>query len=234
MAEMGFAADRRAHEEDGSPPAGRVLRGHQVLPHEISPAHAVTLITLKEVLAYLWELGVGEGSRLLVTGHGPVGLAAIYLARTVFGAARIVVAGRRPEAAEEVAGLGADAYIDTRQFDWPMRAVSALEGMADAVCETTGSAPLTAGALTVLAKDGILGPYAARTDEQALEPLPDDPRIGPHGPDESLAHDELVAATLDGRVEPERFITHRMAPEEIGGAFDLIEQRKALKIVFEL
>lgn len=234
MAEFGLVADRRAHQEDGSPPGPRVHRGHQVVPTEISPPHAVVLITLKEVLSYLRAIGVGEGSRLLVTGHGPVGLSAVYLARAVLGAERIVVAGRRPAAADQVREFGADAYMDSRQLDWAMRTVAALGGMADAICETTGSAPLTATALTVLAKDGVLGPYAARTDDQTVEPLPEDERFGPRGPDESLSHEELVAATLDGRVDPERFITHRMKPEEIGQAFELIERRKALKIAFEL
>ena len=234
MAEYGFAADRRAHEEDGSPEGPRVLRGHQVTPHEISPAHAATLITLKEVHAYLHDIRVEEGSRLLVTGHGPVGLAAAYLARKLLGAGPIVIAGRRPEAAEQAERFGADAYIDTREANWPQAAAEVLGGMADAICETTGALSVNEGALSILAEDGMLGPYAARTAEQAAEPLPEDERLGPQGPDEGLSHDTLVTATLDGRIDPEMFITHRLKPEEIGRGFELIEARKALKIAFEL
>lgn len=234
MAEYGFVSDRRAHEEDGSPPGPRVLSGHQIVPKEISPAHAVTLITLKEVLSYLRSIGVERGGRLLVTGHGPVGLSAVYLARKIIGAGRIVVAGRRPAAAGEVEDFGADAYIDTREDGWPQAAVAALGRPANAVYETTGSREVTVGALAALADDGVLGPYAARTTEQTAEPLPEDERFGPGGTNEGLSHEELVNATLDGRIDPERFISHRLAPEEIQKGFELVEARRALKVVFEL
>lgn len=234
MAEFGFVSDRLAHEEDGSPPGPRVLSGHQVVPAEIPADQAVVLITLKEVLSYLRSIGLQRGGRLLVTGHGPVGLSAVYLARAIIGADRIVVAGRRPAAAGECEDFGADAYIDTGQFDWPMRAVAALGGLADAVYETTGAAAINAAALNVLAEDGVFGPYAARTDDQRAEPLPEDPRFGPGGTNEGLSHDELVNATLAGLIDPARFISHHLKPEEIQRGFELVEARDAMKIVFEV
>ncbi len=234
MAEYGLVADRRAHEEDGSPAGPRVHTGHQVVPAEIAASDAVILITLKEVLSYLRSIGVVEGARLLVTGHGPVGLAAAYLARELIGAARIAVAGRRPEAETVALSFGADAYIDTREDAWPAAATEALGGAASAVYETTGSAAVTEGALAVLAADGVLGPYAARTDGQAARSLPEDDRLGPGGTDEGLSHDEIVAATLDGRIDPARFISHRLRPEQVRRGFELIERREALKVVFEL
>lgn len=234
MAEYGLVADKLAHEEDGSPPGPRVHAGHQVVPVEIPPGEAVILITLKEVLSYLRSIGLQRGGRLLVTGHGPVGLAAVYLARNLVGASSIVVAGRRPEAAEQVESFGADAYVDTREDGWAQEAVAAMGGRADAVYETTGSRRLTIGAVAALADTGVLGPYAARTSEQEAEPLPDDPRFGPGGTDESLSHDALVNATLAGHVDPGRFISHRLAPEQIQRGFELIEAREALKVVFEV
>ncbi|MBD3292052.1 MAG: zinc-binding dehydrogenase, partial [Armatimonadia bacterium] len=155
MAEFGLVADKLAHEEDGSPPGPRVQTGHQVVPKEIPPAEAVVLITLKEVLSYLRSIGSERGGRLLVTGHGPVGLAAVHLAREMVGVARIVVAGRRPEAAEETESFGADAYVDTREDGWAQAAVEALGGLADAVCETTGSREVTIGALAALSETGV-------------------------------------------------------------------------------
>ncbi|MFP4248328.1 MAG: alcohol dehydrogenase catalytic domain-containing protein [Armatimonadota bacterium] len=234
MAELGLVTDLLAHEEDGSPPGPRVHTGQQVVIPEIAPAKAVVLITLKEVLSYLRSIGVARGGRLLVTGHGPVGLAAVYLARHAIAADRIVVAGRRPAAAGEVEDFGADAYVDTRQDGWPQAAVEALGQPANAICETTGSHDVTIGALAALESTGVLGPYAARTSEQAIEPLPDDPRFGPPGTDESLSHDELVRATVDERIDPGRFISHRLSPSEIQRGFELIEAREALKVIFEV
>lgn len=234
MAEFGLVVDLRAYEEDGSPDGPHPHKGHQVVPAQIAPAEAVVLITLKEVLSYLRDIGAREGSRLLITGHGPVGLSAAYLAHELIGAERIVVGGRRPEAAAEVESFGADTYVDTSADDWPEAAMEALGGPADVICETTGSAALTSGALELLAEDGTLGPYAARTSEQKAEELPQDDRLGPGGTDEGLSHEEIVAATLEGRIDPARFISHRLAPEEVGRGFELIEARKTMKVVFEL
>ncbi len=234
MAEFGMVTDIRAHQEDGSPEGPRSHSGHQVVPAQIGPAESVMLITLKEVLSYLRSLDVQEGSRLLVTGQGPVGLSAAYLARRIIGVGRTVVAGRRPETAAEVESFGANAYVDTRPAGWPETAMEALGGAADAVCETTGAAAINAGALEILAEDGVLGPYAARTREQKQEELPEDDRIGPDGTDEALSHEEIVSAALRGRIFPARFISHRLRPEEIARGFELIEERNAVKVVFEL
>ncbi len=234
MAEFGLVTDLLAHEEDGSPPGPRAHTGQQVVPQEIPPAEAVVLITFKEVLSYLRSIGPARGGRLLVTGHGPVGLSAVYLARNAIAADRIVVAGRRPAAAGEVEDFGADAYVDTRQDGWPQAVVEALGQPANAVCETTGSREVTVGALAALESTGVLGPYAARTSEQEPEPLPEDARFGPAGTDESLSHDELVRATVDERIDPSRFISHRLPPSEIQRGFELIEAREALKVIFEL
>ncbi len=235
MAEYGIVTDIRSHWQDGSPPGPQVRSGHQIVPRQISPTDAVVLITLKEVLSYLWSLDVHEGSRLLVTGHGPVGLAAAYLGKLAVGTDRVIIAGRRPEAERQVRQFMADGYVDTREDGWPRTAMDMLGGPADAVVETTGNAEVTAAALEALASEGILGPYAARTaDQQQAADLPDDRRIGPSGTDEGLSHDELVTATLRGQVAPDRFISHRLAPEEIARGFELIEAREALKIVFEL
>ncbi|MFW6437448.1 MAG: alcohol dehydrogenase catalytic domain-containing protein [Armatimonadota bacterium] len=234
MAEYGLVTDVLAHEEDGTPPGPRRHSGHQVVPRGIPPADAVVLITLKEVLSYLRLIGLERGGRLLVTGHGPVGLAAVYLARNVIAADRIVVAGRRPAATGEVEDFGADAYVDTRAEGWPQAAVNALGQPANAIYETTGDRGITVGALSALAPTGVLGPYAARTSEQTTEPLPEDPRFGPGGTDEGLSHEKLVDAALDGRIEPSRFISHRLTPREIQRGFELVEARDALKVVFEI
>lgn len=234
MAEYGLVADLRAHEEDGAEgePGGNK---HQLtMPRSIPPADAVVLITLKEVLAYLNSIGARPGSRLLITGQGPVGLAAAYLARELVGVERIVVAGRRPETAELVCSFGADAYVDTRAEGWPARAVEALGGPADVIYETTGSAEVTAAAFEALADNGVMGPYAARTTEQAAEPLPDDERYGPSSTDETMAHDAIIQAVLRADITVAQFISHRLPPEEIQHAFELVEARAAIKIVFEL
>ncbi|MCD6359312.1 MAG: zinc-binding dehydrogenase [Armatimonadetes bacterium] len=234
FAEFGLVSDLRAWEEDGSPgerPA--IHRGHQVVPPEIAPGAAVVLITLKEVMSYLGRIGVGAGDRLLVMGHGPVGLAAAYLGKRLLGCERVVVGGRRPEAQAQIMDFGADAWVDLRKPDWPARAVELLGGQPTGVYDTTGQPQLVRAALGILDERGTLGPYAARPRDAEGE-MPEDPRVIDPGTDESLSHDRIVQAVLDGAIDPSKFITHVMPPERMAEGFELIERREALKIVFEI
>ncbi len=234
FAQYGPVADRQAYEEDGSPAGGpRVHKGHQVVPPEIAPAAAVVLITLKEVLSYLERIGAGAGARLLVLGHGPVGLAAAYLGRQLQGCAAIVVGGRRPEAQAQVLDFGADGWVDLREADWPRRAMELLGGPASAVYDTTGQPHLVAGALQILHQDGILGPYAARPSD-AEGAMPEDPRVISAATDEGLSHDRIVQAVLERRIDPGRFISHILPAARISDGFALIQQRAALKVVLQV
>ncbi len=64
FAEYDLVTDVKAYAEDGSPQiAATVFTGHQgqqVVPPEIPANEAVVLITLKEVLSYLDDLGVAH------------------------------------------------------------------------------------------------------------------------------------------------------------------------------
>jgi threonine dehydrogenase-like Zn-dependent dehydrogenase len=254
FAEFGPVADRRAYEEDvppgasgatrrshggavekGGPPddGPRIHKGHQVVPPEIAPGAAVMLITLKEVLSYLDRIGANAGGRLLVMGHGPVGLAAAYLGRRVCGCERIVVAGRRPEAEAQALDFGADAYVDLRADDWPAHAAELLGGPATSVYDTTGQPALVSDALGILADDGVLGPYAARPSD-AEGTMPEDPRMIDAGTDEGLSHDRILEAVQSGAIDPSVFISHVLRPDQIAEGFDLIDRREAIKVLFEV
>ncbi len=234
FADYGTVSDRRAYEEDDSPAIGLTVRlGHQVCPPEIAPGAAVMLITLKEVLSYLDRIGVGEGDRLLVTGHGPVGLAAAYLGRRILGCSNVVVGGRRPEAEAQILDFGADAWVDIRDEDWSAKAAELLGGPADGVYDTTGQPHLVEAALGILANDGTMGPYAARPTD-AEGDMPADPRVIDAATDEGLSHDRIIQAVLDHTIDPSKFISHVLKPEQITEGFDLLDRREAIKVVFDI
>jgi L-iditol 2-dehydrogenase len=234
FAEYGIVTDLRAHREDGSPEIdGRLHKGHQVVPASVAPTEAAMLITLKEVLSYLGNIQARQGGRLLVLGHGPVGLSAAYLGGMLIGCERIVAAGRRPEAQAQVLDFGVDAYLDTRDERWPEEAVRLLGGPADSIYDTTGNAAVVRAALAALAPDGSLGTYAARP-RTATDPLPEDERVVGGATDEGLSHERIVAAVLDGTLKPGRFVTHVLEPERIAEGFKLVEERAAIKVAFEL
>lgn len=234
FAEYGLASDLRAYEADGSPEGvAGIYRAHQVVSPEIAPGAAVVLITLKEVLSYLDRIGVTAGDRLLVLGHGPVGLAAAHLGARLLGCERVVVGGRRPEAEAQILDFGADAWVDVRNEDWPAQAAELLGGFATGVCDTTGQPHLVEAALGVLAADGVLGPYAVRTSD-AEGSMPEDPRMIDAGTNERSAHDRIIAGVRSGAIDPSVFISHVLRPEQISEGFDLIDRREAVKVLFEV
>ncbi len=235
FAEYGLVSDLQAYNEDGAPDIeGRVHSGQQVVPAPISSEHAVVVITFKEVLSYLDRLAIGEGGRLLIIGHGPVGLAAAYVGRNLSGAEYIVIAGRRPRAERQGLEFGADGYVDTRQENWPIAAIQLLGGPADSIYDTTGSPDIVRAALQALSPQGIIGSYAPRPRAYQDHPLPQDERLIDATTDEGLSHNRIVNAVTRGVLEPQRFVSHILPPDEIDEGFRLVEQRQALKVVFPI
>jgi (R,R)-butanediol dehydrogenase/meso-butanediol dehydrogenase/diacetyl reductase len=76
------------------------------------------------------------GSRVLVVGAGPIGLAAIYWARRL-GAGRIAATAGSTRRAELAHTMGADVFLDPAEAS-PEAAVKALGGWPDVVYECVG------------------------------------------------------------------------------------------------
>jgi L-iditol 2-dehydrogenase len=93
---------------------------HQAFAHPVPDAIGDDAAALLEPLSVgLWACrkgGVGAGSRVLVTGAGPIGLVAAQAARA-FGATEIVVSDVNPARLELARSLGATAVVDPRGSD---------------------------------------------------------------------------------------------------------------------
>ena len=86
------------------------------LPEHVSLDEGALLEPLSVGLHACRRGGVGPGSRVLVTGAGPVGLTALLMA-TAAGAAEVLVADVRPERLDLAASLGAAVILDARDPD---------------------------------------------------------------------------------------------------------------------
>jgi len=95
---------------------------------------------------------------VLVTGSGPIGCAAVGVARAE-GAARVVAVDRTRERLTMARAMGADAVVDTGPLappDLTGALAEALGGEADVVLEMAGAPDLLLAGLAVLAPGGWL------------------------------------------------------------------------------
>jgi threonine dehydrogenase-like Zn-dependent dehydrogenase len=154
------------------------------------------------------------------------------------GAWPVIVIGRRDETLAHVRTLGADFTINNRSEDALARVKALTDGRgADVVIDTTGDDDLLQDAPRFLALHGMLVPYGTgdsfeyRIDRQRG---PAHWNLAFGGPSEELAHQYLMGLLRLKLVPLSSFYSHRMPFNEFLSGFELIKQRKASKIVFEM
>ena len=234
FAELGAVTDLKALEQDGAKPCNRASHsGQQVIPGEVDVLEATVCITLKEVLSFLRTLQVKTGDSLLVLGYGPVGLSFAYLAKAI-GMGPVIVAGRREDALRTARKFGADETVNVNAETIDEKVKAVVKQGVDVIVDAIGKAYLVEEAAKSLAPDGKIGTYAVvnRGDESLDRAKVKN--IASAGPDESKAHDEIIKLWHDGRIQPDRFISHVLPMSEVKTGFDLIEQKQALKVVLNI
>jgi len=195
------------------------------------------LVTLKELASFLDAIGVRAGQSVVVLGAGAVAMAAAFFA-TLRGAHPVVVIGRRPEVEERVRRVGADAFIDITAPEAERRLMAATGGQgADRIIDAAGDPALFSRAIGFLADGGVIAPYAVSEMLERTVSLSGGPRtwsLVRAKPDEPAAHQHLLDLVGLGIVPFSAFYSHRMPLAQIAGAFELLWQKKAFKVVIEM
>jgi len=234
FAEFGAVTDSKALQADGAKLSNRSVHpGQQVLPGEMDVIEATVCITLKEVLSFLRALPVKKGDSLLVLGYGPVGLSMAYLAKMI-GVGPVIVAGRRDDGLRQARNFGADETVNLASESLEQKVKSAVKNGVDFVVDAIGKAELVEEAAKALRPEGRIGTYAVVDRGDAAINRDKLKNVVPAGPDESKAHDEIMKLWQDGRIQPDRFVSHVMPMSDVQTGFDLIQQKQALKVVLNV
>lgn len=174
------------------------------------------------------------GATVAVVGCGPIGLAAIECA-FVMGAAQVFAIDPVPQRRERAGTLGA-MPLDTEEAVAEIR--EATHGlMVDSVAEAVGAEASIKLALKLAANGGtvsVIGAPRARHFNYPIAYAMERSitfRIGICSP--ARWWGQLVPLVQQGRLRPERSITHRMALGQGAEAYRLFDQRRdgVLKVV---
>lgn len=177
--------------------------------------------------------GVRAGDTVAVLGLGPVGLCAVQAAR-VAGAARVFAVDSVAERLAMAERFGAVPLHLTEED--PKRAVRAATGGrgVDVVVDAVGDPGPLAMAVSLARDAGTvsgIGAYAGKGEVPLglawLKGL--DLRLGLAN---VIAHVDRVLGLIEaGRLDPAPLVTHRMKLDEAERAYELYDNREALKVV---
>ena len=235
LAEYGIIYDEDAMLLDMQPITDYGNRSYQqVLPPELDPCQATVIITLKETMSMLINMGIGKDQSILVLGTGPVGLAFADMARCR-GAGPVIVAGRRREALDRAQDFGADETINMAEESIPAETKSILSGKGvDYIIDAIGKPDIVAQASKALAPNGRIGLYAVTDKDEKPPDFERKDAVSGAAPREAIAHGLVLKLIAEGKIYLHKYITHVLPMGEIKKAFDLIEKRQAIKIVIDL
>jgi L-iditol 2-dehydrogenase len=118
------------------------------LPDGLSDTGGALLEPLSVAIWACWKGGVGLGSRVLVTGAGPIGNLAVQTARAA-GATTLAVADVNAERLARALQVGATVAIDTST-----RSLVPEDGPFDVLLECSGNAEVTGAGLLALRPAG--------------------------------------------------------------------------------
>ena len=177
--------------------------------------------------------GMQSGDTVAVLGLGPVGLCAVQAAHAA-GAVKVFAIDTVEQRLQMAAGFGATPLHLTE--DEPKRAVRAATGGrgVDVVVDAVGDPAPLEMAISLARDAGTvsgIGAYAGRGEVLLglawLKGLT--LRLGLAN---VIAHVDRVLALIEaGKLDPSPLVTHRMKLDEAEAAYELYDQREALKIV---
>lgn len=233
MAEYGVIRDVRAMTEDGEADIDADLYAGRKIPDEITNEDGAVVLSLKENLSALRNLGLQQGMDVLVYGDGPVGLGLVAFSR-MLGAGWVGCVGHRDDRLERASRIGkADLVINSHNQD----AQEAIEGRRfDLVVDAVGKTQIiieAAGMLKPGGKVGIYGVIKPQGRMLDLLKIPDHVAIHkltfPYK--EHVVHNEIVEMIVRGRIDPKDYYSHVVPMEEVERGIGMIKTREAFKVI---
>jgi L-iditol 2-dehydrogenase len=234
MVEYAVIPDGKAMEDLGMKSPG--YGGTLVLPPEIDPIDGGVILTLKECLSAVRNLGFQAGQSALVYGDGPVGLALVNFLRMA-GAAWVGCVGHRPARLEWIAGHSSpDLVVNARRESVKERLGDRRVHLA---IDAVGSTAVIREASHLLVPGGTVGVVGVISNTDAQISLLD---LANHASvhmlnwpyREHATHEEIVGLVRSGRITPKDYYSHVLPITDAPRALAMVESREAFKVVLAM
>ena len=236
MSEYGLVVDYQAMREDGYqgplPFSGKCAK----VPRTFAYTDIAMLLSLSESLSAAKNFGVGPGTRALVYGAGPMGMALMKYMR-MLGAAEIVAVDRLDDRLERAGRLcGIDRSINGARED----VREALAGRQfDVAVDAVGASGILLEASSVLQPGGRVGSMGVLRQGDTCVDIPrlkNNTMIQllnlPQG--EYAVMEENIRMIEEGRIDPRQFYSHVLPLEEIETCLELVRRKEALKVILTM
>lgn len=233
FAEYGVVTDMRAMVEDGAAEAKPGRAPDQIAaPPDADPVALTQMVTLRETLSLLRNMGVKPGESIVVFGTGPVGLSFSMLARQI-GLNPVIVIGRRDAAIERAKTFGRATHVINNTIKNVPEVVRELTNGrgADWAIEAIGTDAVLPDALSSLAPEGKVALYGVPDACEVGSPLRSGDSISSAGPNEGAAAKGIFDWVAGGVIPAREFVSHEVPMAEVREGFRLLESREAFKVL---
>ena len=196
------------------------------LPSTVSVADGALVEPLAVGLHGVNAGPVTTGSRVLVIGAGPIGLAAAFWARR-FGAAQVAVTASSNRREALALGLGATAFV-TPSDNFGEAVNKALGGPADVVFEAVGKPGLLAKAVDLVRPRGtvvVLGLCTVADSYNPFQTMVKEVRIHPSMLYDLSEFEAAVDVLNAGEVAPRSMVTETVTLSDFPAAFEALRHR---------
>ena len=233
FAELGVVTDAWAMAQDGLTEIKPGRLPDQIgAPADADPVALAQMVTLRESLSLLRNMGVRAGESLVIFGTGPVGVSFSISARQI-GLEPVIVVGRREESLERARRFGrATHVINNRRERVPqvVRELTAGRG-ANWAIEAIGTDAVMPDALAAIASDGKVVLYGVPDASQVDSPLRRGPHISTTQPNEGAAAQEVFDLVAQALIPAREFVSHELPMSEVIEGLHLLESKQAFKVL---
>lgn len=197
-------------------------------------------IMLSDILPTGFEIGVGNGGVkpgdvVAVVGAGPVGLSAIMTAG-LYGPSRVIAIDLDDNRLEMAKTFGATDAVNSGSADWRAKVMAMTDGLGVDVAMEAVGIPLTFDMCTTLIRPGgavaNVGVHGKSVELKLQDLWINDVTITT-GLVSATSTPMLLKLVAQGKLSPEKFVTHRFPLHEMMEAYDTFgraAETKAMKI----